>query len=198
MVDSSSPLALTVIGSDSIKAASIEVVGGDVIVGNATLSPKPVTNAAYVPDPLAGLPTPSTSGVPKNGSINLAGNTKETINPGIYSQISVSGNAVLTMNAGTYIIEGGGIQVSGNASVTGNGVTLYNTGSKFPSSGGTFGAITLSGNGTTLLSPPTNGPYTGILIFQPAANTNALTLIGNVMLGVSGMIYALRRTHRGG
>ena len=55
--------------------------------------------------------------VPKTSS----GNSKATIKPGIYSQITVSGNASLTMSAGLYIIEGGGFQVSGNASVTGTG-----------------------------------------------------------------------------
>jgi hypothetical protein len=94
------------------------------------------------------------------------------------------------MGAGLYIIEGGGFQVTGNASVSGTGVTLYNAGSKFPNSGGTFGAITLSGNGTISLSPPTTGSYAGVLILQPAANTQALSFSGNAMAGVSGTVYA--------
>ena len=52
-------------------------------------------------------------------------------------------------------------------------MTIYNAGSKFPNSGGTFGAITLSGNGTISLSPSTTGSYAGILFVQPAANTQA-------------------------
>ena len=55
--------------------------------------------------------------------------------------------------------------------------------------GGTYGSITLSGNGTSNLSPATTGTYAGILIFQPRDNTKALTFSGNAV-GISGTIYA--------
>jgi len=87
-----------------------------------------------------------------------SGASSLTINPGIYAQISVSGNAKLTLNPGVYILAGGGLTVSGNASISGSGVTLYNTESAFPSAGGTYGGITLSGNGTFNLTAPTSGP----------------------------------------
>ena len=38
--------------------------------------------------------------------------------------------------------------MTGNASISGSGVIIYNAGSNYPSSGGNFGGITLSGNGT--------------------------------------------------
>ncbi len=94
------------------------------------------------------------------------------------------------MNAGMYIIEGGGFAVSGNAGVTGTGVTIYNAGSKFPSTGGTFGAINLSGNGTIKLTPATTGTYANLLFIQPSANSQVLTYSGNAMAGISGTIYA--------
>ena len=52
-------------------------------------------------DPLASLPQPSTSGLTNYGSESLSGNSSATIKPGIYSQITVSGNAKLTLNSGT-------------------------------------------------------------------------------------------------
>ena len=168
----------------------IDVHGGVQKSGLASLTPAPVTKLPGVPDPLNSLPVPSTSGLTNYGSENLSGNSKATIKPGIYNQITVSGNASLAMSAGLYIIEGGGFQVSVNASVTGTGVTLYNTGSKFPNSGGTFGSINLSGNSSISLSPPTTGSYAGILFLQPAANTQALNFSGNAMAGVTGTIYA--------
>ena len=79
----------------------------------------------------------------------------------------MSGNAKLTMGGGIYIIEGGGFSVSGNSSVTGSGVMIFNAGSKYPSTGGTYGSITLSGTGTFNLSPATSGLYAGIVFFQP-------------------------------
>ena len=79
--------------------------------------------------------------------------SSQTIEPGIYSGISVSGNAKLTMASGIYIIEGGGFSVSGHASVTGPGVLIVNGGALYPSTGGTCGSITLGGNGAVSLSP---------------------------------------------
>ena len=172
------------------RAAAIDVHGGVSKSGSATFSPAPVTKAAVLADPFASLPAPSTTGLTNYGAYSLSGNSTGTINPGIYHSITVAGNASLTMNAGMYIIEGGGFSASGNASITGTGVTIYNAGSNYPSSGGTYGAITLSGNGTFKLTPPTSGTYAGLLFIQPAANTEVLTYSGNAMAGVSGTIYA--------
>jgi len=120
----------------------------------------------------------------------LSGNFSQTIYPGLYSQIIVSGNAKLTLGAGVYIIEGGGFTVSGNASVSGNGVLIFNAGSNYPAAGGNFGGVTLSGNGSFSLSAATTGTYAGILIYQARDNTRALSVSGNSMAGITGTIYA--------
>src|SRR5262249_8459148 len=129
-VDSGSSSAVSAAGNAQIKAAVIDVHGGVQKSGSPTFSPNPITGAAVVADPLAGLPVPSVSGFANYGLFSVAGNSKATIKPGIYTQISVSGNAALTMIGGTYIIEGGGFSVSGNGTVTGAGVLLVNAGSK--------------------------------------------------------------------
>lgn len=190
IVDSNSTRALTENGNAKITASSIRVVGGVSISGNATVSPAATTGVAVVADPLAGLHGPSTTGMTNYGSVSLSGHSTSTINPGIYSSIKVSGNASLTLNPGIYLIEGGGFTVSGNASVTGSGVMIYNTGSNYPNNGGSFGGITLSGNGTFNLSAPTSGTYAGIVLFQPAANTRAISLNGNAATGLTGTVYA--------
>ncbi len=189
-VDSSSSSAISASGNASVTASAIDVHGGVQKSGNATFSPTPTTGAAVLSDPLAALPAPSTSGLTNYGSENLSGNSSATIKPGIYSSISVSGNASLTLSAGLYLIEGGGFSTSGNASVSGSGVLIYNAGSNYPNSGGSFGAISLSGNGSTSLSPASTGSYAGIMLIQPAANTQTLSFSGNSMAGVTGAIYA--------
>ncbi|MGO9917427.1 MAG: Ig-like domain repeat protein, partial [Isosphaeraceae bacterium] len=188
-VDSSSSTALSASGNATIKASVIDVTGKVSKSGNASFSPAPVTGAAVVADPLASLAEPSTSGLTNYGSESLSGNSSATINPGIYSAITVSGNAKLTMNCGIYIIEGGGFSISGNASVTGSGVMIFNAGTKYPTTGGTYGSITLSGNGSYNLSPLTSGTYAGIVIFQSRDNTKALTISGNAS-GMTGLVYA--------
>jgi hypothetical protein len=189
-VDSKSRTALTESGNAKITAASIQVVGGVSTSGNATLSPAATTGGTAVPDPLASLTGPSTTGLTNYGAVSISGNKTQTLNPGIYSSISASGNASLTLNPGVYLIEGGGFTVTGNASVSGAGVTIYNTSSNYPSSTGSYGGIALSGNGTFSLTAPTSGPYAGIVIFQAHANTRALSLGGNAASGLTGTVYA--------
>ena len=188
-VDSSSSSALSASGNAQVTAAAIDVNGGVKKSGNASLSPAPTVGVPVIGDPLATLAFPSTTGVTNYGSFSLGGNSSKTIQPGIYSSISVSGNAKLTMSNGIYIIEGGGFSVSGNASVAGSGVMIFNGGSKISTTGGTYGGITLSSNGTCNLSPATSGTYAGIVFFQPPDNTKALTVTANAS-GITGTIYA--------
>jgi subtilase family serine protease len=145
---------------------------------------------------------PSVGG--KVGSVNLSSRAL-TINPGIYSQITVSLNGKLTMTPGIYVIAGGGFTVTGNASVSGSGVMIYNAGSSYPNLGGTYGSVNLSGNGNISLTPPSMGAYAGVLLFQARDNTKALALSGNAITMPSGVIYAATaalslssNTHLGG
>jgi CSLREA domain-containing protein len=189
VVGSSSSTAISASGNALITAPVIDVSGGLKQSDNATITPAPTTGVS-VSDPLADLAGPDITGLTSYGSEKLTKGS-QTIDPGIYSQITVSGNgSSLTLNPGTYIIEGGGLTVTGNASISGSGVTIYNAGSNYPSSGGNFGGITLSGNGTFNLSAPTSGTYAGLLIFQSRQNTRALSFSGNAMAGTVGTIYA--------
>jgi hypothetical protein len=194
VVASTSTSAISAAGNAQITASAIDVLGGFQKTGSATLSPAPTTGVS-VADPLGTLATPCPSGLTNYGSMSFTTGS-HTICPGIYSQIKVSGNASLTLSAGsggspgTYIIEGGGLTVTGGASLTGQNVFIYNTGSNYPGSGGNFGGITLSGSGTFALVAPTSGPDAGVVIFQSRANTRALSFSANALAGMSGIIYA--------
>jgi len=188
-VDSSPSTALSASGNAAVKASVIDVHGGVSKSGNASFSPVPAAGTPVLADPLASLAEPSTSGLSIYGSESLSGNSSATIQAGIYSGINVSGNSKLTLGSGIYIIEGGGFTVSGNASVTGSSVMVFNAGSKYPLTGGTYGGISLSGNGSYNLTPATSGTYAGIVFFQSRDNTKAITLSGNAA-GMTGTIYA--------
>ena len=113
------------------------------------------------------------------------------INPGIYSQIKVSGTTTkLILNPGVYVIAGGGLAVSGSASIVGNGVIIYAAGTLYPSAGGTYGGISLNTTGTVNLSAPTTGTYAGILFFEARANASAVTIAESATVTTSGAIYA--------
>ncbi len=189
-VDSKSTTAVVASGNASITATSIQVVGGYVASGTGHFKPNPTTGAASVADPLAALAVPTASGS-SQGAVSVSGNSSLTINPGLYTSINVSGNGTLTMTAGIYVIAGGGFNVSGNATVNGSaGVLIYNAGSTYPSAGGSFGAISFSGNGKVTLSAATSGTYSGIVLFQSRDNTQALNLSGNGLAGITGSVYA--------
>jgi hypothetical protein len=216
IIDSKSPSALTISGAASVKAASIRVAGNVSKSGSPTFSPQPVTGAAGASDPLAGLPMPALPSNPTNyGSKSIGGSTTTTLQPGLYTQISVSGAANVALAAGTYVIqggglsaagsatisigsgtsiilEGGGLSVSGAAAISGSSVTIFNFGTAYngTTDGGSFGPITLSGSGSVSLTAPASGTYAGILIFQARDNSKTLTFSGAAMQGTTGTIYA--------
>jgi hypothetical protein len=188
VVDSTSTSAFSAKGNSQITASTIQVVGGASISGGALVSPAPTTGVTSIPDPLSGLSAPP-AGTNQGAKIFSSGSA--TLGPGTYSQISVSGNGTsLVLSPGIYILTGGGFSVTNAASVTGMGVVMYNAGSNFPNSGGTFGAISLSSSGTINLSAPTTGPYAGVLIFQSRDNARTISLSASSAVGLSGTIYA--------
>ena len=152
MVDSTSALSVVSSGRVSITAPALDLAGGIKYSGtnpdNAAITNYDQPN---IPDPLAKIAAPSSSGMPVESSsvVNVAGTKSVTLNPGVYDGgISMSGSSSVTLNPGVYYINGGGINMSGSSSITGNGVLIYNTGG---------GTINLSGTGTISLSPMTTG-----------------------------------------
>jgi hypothetical protein len=181
-VDSSSSSAVVASGSGKVIAAAgsqggIHVVGGVSVSGGASLSPKPVTGATGLSDPLPDLQQPK--GLPSQKPVNLSGSSTLTISPGTYSSISVTGNARLTLNPGVYDITGG-FTVSNSAQVTGSGVLIYNAG----------GAINFSGTSRVQLSAATTGPYAGVVLYQPLGNTQTISLGNSAVQMLQGVVYA--------
>jgi CSLREA domain-containing protein len=188
VVDSGAANAVSVSGTTFLQAAGIQVVGGVQASNNATITPRPTTGIAPLADPLAGLTPPSVDGLPNYGAVNL--NTGSlTLQPGLYSQITVAGSASVSLRPGPYILEGGGLSVTGGANLTGYGVLIYNAGSNYPNSGGNFGGITLKSSGTITLGGSA-GNYMGVVIFQSRQNTRALALGSKALSGLGGTIYA--------
>ena len=109
------------------------------------------------------------------------------LQPGTYmGGITVSGSNSVTLQPGTYYLTGGGLTVSGSAQVTGTGVLLYFTGL----TGGNPTSVNLSGNAVVTLTPPTSGPYQGIVLFQDRTSSASITISGNAALNTTGTEYA--------
>ena len=102
--------------------------------------------------------------------------------------LNIQGGTV-TFGAGTYVMYGGGFQMS-NAfagSVSGNGVLIYNTGSGAAS--GTcpptcgYGPINTFFTGGNSLVAPTSGSYAGVLFFQDRNNSQTASFSANFNFG---------------
>ena len=190
-VDSDSASAIAASGNSQVNVGNAVLVAGGVSKsGNAQITK--TGTPPFTSDPLAALGLPSPGGLTNFGAVVVSGNSSRTLVPGIYTSIQVSGNASATLSSGWYILEGGGLSVSGNANLTGNGVFLFNAGSLYngTTDGGSFGSISLGGNGIISLSPLSSGPYAGVDLFQSRSNARALALGGNGAGGVAGIIYA--------
>jgi hypothetical protein len=212
VVDSRSASAIQASGTAVVTAASVLVAGGVSKSSSASVTRTGVPTSTS--NPLASLPEPAVpgySGPPV--AVKVGGSTVAAIAPGLYSQITLSNNARLTLSPGVYVIagggvtlsnsavlnapgvtfilEGGGFSQSGTAVLNGVGLTIFNAGSNYKgpgTAGGSYGPITLTGIGS--FSPPASGPYAGILIFQPGDNTQTLTFSGNANLNFKGTILA--------
>src|SRR5262249_16262999 len=78
---------------------------------------------------------------------------------------------------------GGGLTVSGSARLSGTGVLIYLT-----QTGPT--SVSISGNASVTLTPPTSGTYKGIVLFQDRASHAAITISGNGVLNATRTLHA--------
>jgi len=141
------------------------------ISGGSTLN----VPAVVAPDPLIGLPAPSTNGLPAlpGGAIPNGA----MLHQGVYqNQVTVNGGAVVHFGPGLYILKNG-INVSAST-IQGDGVTLFNQ-----------GTMTVSGGSMIKLTPPATGTYAGITVFQAREDTTEATISGGSESVLGGTFY---------
>ncbi len=185
-INSANADAATVSGTSTIAASVIDIVGGISIKGSASTTPAAVTGTAPIADPLASLPAPAV-GACNFTNYSLSGVATATIGPGTYcGGISAGNSANLTLTAGNYIINGGGVNFSGAAIVNGNGVMFYLTGTN-----ATYASATIGNSASVTLSAPSSGTYTGILFFQNRSITSAsnAAISGAASTSLTGTLY---------
>jgi hypothetical protein len=183
-VNSQNSSAITVGGNAILVASGIQVAGGYSVNGDAQLSPMPATGVPAMPDPFADLPAPSFGGCNYN---NVKVKNNAVLQPGVYcGGIDINSQASVTFAPGIYILNGGGLQVSGGASAAGAGVMFYNTASCY-----TFGAVSISGGASVNFSAPDSGVYKGVLFFQDRNLTGVAEndFTGGSSMNLDGTIY---------
>jgi len=193
-VNSSSNSALTLNGGATINAYSAFIAGNYTTTGHAALNTAHGTFTGATPanDPYADVPTPSYSGCNQN-SYSLTGNRSQTFSPGtsgvmvFCNGLSVSGGSSVTLQPGTYVIDGGSFSISGNSSISGTGVTIVLT----SSSGSDYATAAIAGGATVSITAPTSGALSGLAFFQdrnaPSSGSDSFT--GGATQNITGAVY---------
>ncbi len=190
-------------GNGTLKAPEFDITGGYVVSGSGQMLTSPVANNILTgvhptPDPLAYLPEPTQPPAGTMTKTSLGqGNTQYTLTPGSYSNLPNfgSGDVVIFQqasagNGGIYYLTAGGLNSQGASLTmdpnTTGGIMIYNAGT------GTNDKINITGNssGTVNLSPLTNGPYTGLTIFQARDASEDVQIAGNGNFTIYGTFYA--------
>ncbi len=176
-----STAALVQNGSGCLSAKFIGVVGAFKNNSSCVPTPTPVSGIAGFSDPLAYL-QPPTVGSCDYQSVSISSGTP-MLNPGVYcGGINISGGSTnVTFSPGTYIINGGGMNVSGGANVQANGVTFYVTGTS-----SSFKGISITGGTSSQLIAPATGQYASVLFFQDRSVTSSSSAADSNIAGGSG------------
>jgi hypothetical protein len=136
-----------------------------------------LTGQQPTPDPLAYLPAPDPAMMPIR-SVN-GGGTMITLEPGRYlGGLFFSGQTSVKMAPGIYYMDDGGFCFSGKGNLTAQGVMIYST-----------GGLSITGQGSVILSPPTSGIYQGISYFQDRNCTATARIAGNRGMNITGTLY---------
>lgn len=209
VVESNSSSAFVMGGADTLylgNHAQVGVIGGWQLKAKSmidTISDQPVqpvkiTNPG---DPLASVPAPTQATVVSFAPVTYSTSNpppNNTLTPGVYcGGISITHSRTqYTMSPGTYIMAGGGFNVSSTANVVGNGLTIYNTSSAAwgcPTSY-SYTPIKVNGQASLSLSAPATGPLAGIVLFGDRngcveAGTCADSIDGNAKVSFNGILY---------
>ncbi len=173
-VNSTSGIAVRTNGGRCITASSIQVTGDS---SGSCIDPPPDTGMTPMADPLAYLNPPSYA-PPPAGCDYVAlveVTTDTTLLPGVYcGGLNIYGSANVEFEPGTYVIDGRGLEITGNGVVTGDEVTFYLA----PTITGIEPAFTttlhIAGSGSVTLSAPTSGEYENILFYQDVNTPHGL------------------------
>lgn len=169
-VDSNNSNAMLGNGGATVKASSIDIVGGDSWQGEMIPSP-PNTGVVSFPDPLRRMQPPSPcSATGGCEAANCKPNSKAyvvssdtTLSPGVYCGGIWVKSGTATFSPGNYYLVGGGIGTQdSNSHVRGQNVFFYNT----YDSHNAYGTINFNANSDAQLSAPDSGTYAAILVFQ--------------------------------
>ena len=125
--NSTSRYGLRADGDSAMSASTICSAGGVYLPGNsATFEPDPIRDCPKIEDPLLDRMPPSVGAC---DFTNKTISSDQVLRKGVYcGGLTLSGNARVTMEPGTFIIKDGPLIVSDNVELSGSGITFFLTG----------------------------------------------------------------------
>ena len=190
-VNSTSTSSLTVSGGAALSLSSLSLAGNYTTTPGATITATNgiKTGAATTADPYAGVSVPSFSGC-GGGLSKTVGHAASTqyLSPGVYCLgLTISSDANVVLNPGTYIIAGGSFSVAGAARVSGTGVTIVLT-----SYLGLYATASITSGANVSLTAPTSGAFSGIAFYgdRNAPTGTSFSFAGGSVETIVGAIYA--------
>lgn len=176
-------------GSSTLNTTVVAAVGG--IKESSNWS-----GATYLPfslpivDPFASVPATIPAGTPSRGNFSDKPGDFTTINPGVYTNFSAKGD--VTLNPGTYFLDGTNLDLGSQANVHGTGVTFVMTNSN-ASSTAKVGNIEMNAGSVLNISSPSGATdvYKGIVIYQDrrASALDSSKINGHSNTKINGSIY---------
>lgn len=171
-------------GSNTINVGAMTYGKGKTVsCSNATFSAATPSPTYPVPNPcpeIAGCNYLTNNPPPVTNCQSLqSGNMNPTISPGCYNNLSVGGCGTVTLQPGTYVLNG--TSNFAGSSFVGSGVTFYVTASATPPDFSTANSATIS--------PPTTGSQKGVLYYQVSSNSGAPNFAGS-SVHWNGLVYA--------
>lgn len=194
--------AIYVGGSGKLKAECLYSAGGISIDPNVVqlACPEPHEKSSRVPDPfkykkppaaaawtsLSGCGQNFVSGGGGNGDCNGTGRTPNgnnagyvvTLKPGTYGGLELKGK--INLEPGSYIIDGGSLQLTSQSVVTGHGVTFFLINDA---------SLLIHGGATFDITPSLLGDWAGFSIVAEHGNTESAVINGNSSSSLTGIVY---------
>jgi Flp pilus assembly protein TadG len=142
---------------NSEMAATLVCSAGGVQAKTTAITPAPTSDCAPLPDPLASRSEPPLTACKATALVISTGT--QMLQPGTYCKgLKITGDAVVTLKPGNYLISGGKLEVSGEASFTGDNVAFYLADDAT--------LLDLNGDSTISLTGADMGDMAGLLFFE--------------------------------
>lgn len=171
-------------GNSCITAAQIRIVGG---YSGDCITETPATGVKPLSDPLANIEPPQVGECDYTGKVMVNNGEVMELLPGVYcGGISVVGGGEAIFASGTYVLDGGGLNISGQSTATGTGISFYMTSNAKPADN-----ISIQAGANVTMSAPTTGAQAGILFHMDkasAANINH-NIAGGATMTLDGILY---------